>query len=262
MWTTFTKSFRLLVSVLALLLPLPFANACGIYYYYGEEYRVALLNPYLIGEEWSAFFYSADRINHTMPFKTGNDRRQNCREWANYIGNDVTVSEVQAVIYQANYDDLLNAVAEGADNQRFAGNAFFKTLLQKEKKPALDYLLLAKENEYYAFLETTDPWGRYMNAAVKTANDGKQAVQEKMIANYKQEKDAFLRRRVRILRRGSQAQLWPNCAAPRRPAGDGAAAASATRACSASAASSIGHGRHFAWRHRPGPGIPAPLDAP
>lgn len=194
MWTTFTKSFRLLVSVLALLLPLPFANACGIYYY-GEEYRIALLNPYLIGEEWSAFFYSADRINHTNPFKTGNDRRQNCREWANYIGNDVTVSEVQAVVYQASYDDLLNAVAEGADNQRFAGNAFFKTLLRKEKKPALDYLLLAKENEYYAFLETTDPWGRYMNAAVKTANDGKQAVQEKMIANYKQEKDAFLRRR-------------------------------------------------------------------
>ncbi len=75
MWTNFTKSFRLLVSLLALLLPLPFANACGVYYY-GEEYRVALLNPYLIGEEWSAFFYSAELVNQDMQFKSGNDRSQ------------------------------------------------------------------------------------------------------------------------------------------------------------------------------------------
>jgi len=197
MWTTFTKSFRLLVSLLALLLPLPFANACGISYY-GEEYRVALLNPFLIGEEWSAFFYSADLINHTKPFNTGNDRRQNCREWADYMGNSSTAAEVQAVVYQANRDDLLNSIAEGAENQRFAGNSFFKTLIQNEKKPALDYLLLAKEYEYYSFLETTDPWGDSYGPtddAVSKADEGKRTVQQKMRANYEQAIDPFLRRR-------------------------------------------------------------------
>jgi len=197
MWTTFTKSFRLPVSLLALLLPLPFANACGVYYY-GEEYRVALLNPYLIGEEWSAFFYSAELVNQDMQFKSGNDRSQNCREWAAYMGNGATATEVRAVVYQSNRDALLNAVAEGADNQRFAGNSFFKTLLQNEKQPALDYLLLAKEYEHYSFLETTDPWSDpydHMDAAVRKAEEGKRAVQQKMRANFEQAKDAFLRRR-------------------------------------------------------------------
>ncbi len=197
MWTIFAKNFRLLVSLLALLSALPAARACGVYYY-GEEYRVALLNPYLIGEEWSAFFYSAQYINHTRPFKTGSDRQQNCREWADYMGNGVTSAEVQAVVYQANFDDLLNAITEGADNQRFAGNAFFKALLQKEKKPVLDYLLLAKEYEHYSFMETTDPWGdRYeqMEGAELKAKEGKQVVQQKMIAGFEREKDTFLRRR-------------------------------------------------------------------
>lgn len=197
MWTKFVKSFRLVVSLAVMLLPLPFANACGVSYY-GEDYRVALLNPYVIGDEWSAYFYSAERFNHTRHEQNGSDRQRNCADWANHLGQGVTANEVKALVYDASYDELLNAIAEGADNQRFGANTFFHFLLKKENKAVLDYLLLAKEYEYFSFLENSDPWSESWDNWEETQSaveKGKKQVEQKMAANYKQEKDPYLRRR-------------------------------------------------------------------
>ncbi len=196
MWKKFAKNLG--ISLFVSLLPLPFANACGIYYY-GEEYRIALLNPAIVGEEWSPFYYSANWLNSYQNDQAGNDRKRNCADWAAYIGNGVSVSDVNAVVYGVNYDELLNAIAEGADNQPFAGNFFFQSLLKKDKKPVLDYLLLAKEYEHFSAIETTDPWtenwGGTTENAMTTGEKGKQDVQVKILKKYKEEKNPFLRRR-------------------------------------------------------------------
>lgn len=180
------------------MLPLPFAKACGITYV-GEEYRVAFLNPYIIGDEFSAFFYSSEWLNSYDNDKKGNDRKRNCEAWSAYAANGATVAEVRAVVYDTPYDDLLNAVAEGADCQRFAGNAFFQFLMKKEKKAALDYLLLAKEYEHFSALESTDPWADpWATDSEKLMSEeerGKKAVKAKMTKQFSSVKDAFLKRR-------------------------------------------------------------------
>ncbi|MCC6726862.1 MAG: hypothetical protein IT258_20335 [Saprospiraceae bacterium] len=192
----FAKS--LIASFFAVLLPLPFANACGISYI-GEDYRVALLNPYVIGEEYSAFFYSSEWLNSTQNDTKGNDRKRNCEAWAKYAGNGPTVAEVRAVVYDANYDELMNAAAEGVDYQRFSGNSFYQFLSKKENKAAFDYLILAKAYEHFSALETTDPWAdpwsSDSNAAMTEAERGKKSVQVKMAKQFKEVKDPFLKRR-------------------------------------------------------------------
>ena len=132
MWMKFRRVFTALVS---LLLPLPFANACGVSYL-EEDYRVALLNPYVAGAHWSPFFYSAEYLNHYANDKNGNDRRRNCEEWAAYAGTGVTATDVYAVVYGSTFDDLLNAVAEKEKHERLGQNLFLKMLLNPEKKPA------------------------------------------------------------------------------------------------------------------------------
>ncbi len=192
-----------MIVFLGLLLPLPFANACGISYI-GEDYRVALLNPYVIGDEYSAFFYSAEWLNSYENDKKGGDRKRNCEAWAAYAGSGVTASEVRAVLYDTPYDDLLNAVSEGVDangvnSQRFSGNAFFQFLMKKEKRAALDYLLLAKGYEQFSSLESTDPWADYWatdsEKVMSESERGKKDVKSKMNKQFKLVKDPFLKRR-------------------------------------------------------------------
>lgn len=187
-----------LLAAIVLLMPLPMANACGITYY-GEDYRVAFLDPYVIGDEYSAFFYSADQLNRYQNDTKGSDRKRNCQAWAKHVGNDATTSEVNAVVYGMSYDEFLNAVSDGAHHLPLAGNAFFQFLLKKENKESLDYLLLAKGYEHYSALESTDPWADAWssdaNAAMSAAEMGKKAITAKMEKQFKTVKDAFLKRR-------------------------------------------------------------------
>lgn len=198
MYKTFAKSFKLLVSLGLFLLPLRLANACGISYM-GEDYRVAFLNPYVIGEEYSAFFYSADYLNSFENDKKGVDRQRNCADWAAFAGNGVSASEVQAVVYGASYDQFLNALEEGAGSQQFGGNAFFAFLIQPENKATLEYLRLAKEYEHYSALEITDPWADPWDndheATQSVAERGKRSVRQKMEKRFAVEKNTFLKRR-------------------------------------------------------------------
>ncbi len=118
--------------------------ACGVSYY-GEEYRVALLNPYVIGQEYAAFFYSSNYLYHYKAYHKGIDRRRNCEEWAAYFNGKVDPAEVEAIVYTTNYDALLNAMEGGASP--LSVNRFLKILQLPEQEPVLDYLLLAKKYE-------------------------------------------------------------------------------------------------------------------
>lgn len=192
MWKKSAKIIKLVIALAIFAAPLPFANACGVSYL-GEDYRVALLNSYVIGGEWSPFFYTSEWMNSTENDKKGIDRQRNCSDWAKYMGDDVTFTDVQQVVYGASHDDLLNAVAEGADNQQFGANAFFQKLLTSGKKEVLEYLLLAKEYEESSNGNFTDPWSNNAveNPNLKITSDMAAA----MDAKFKIVKDPFLRRR-------------------------------------------------------------------
>ncbi len=193
-----------LVGALIFLAPLPFANACGVSYL-GEDYRVAFLNPYVVGEDFAAFFYSADRINMEHFYdKFGSDRRRNCEEWAQYIGGGASASDARAVVYQSSYDDFLNALADGPESDRFAGNVFFKNLLKPEHKAALDYLTLAKKYEHVTFLQEQDVWASDAYSFSWSQNDlampsvgtkAQSSLAKEYLKQFKVEKDPFLRRR-------------------------------------------------------------------
>ncbi|MCB0606497.1 MAG: hypothetical protein KDD12_02210 [Lewinella sp.] len=148
--------FRLAASLSLLALALK-ALPCGIFFF-GEDYRISFLNPYVIGEDYSPFFYSADLLHSYQGPAYGADRSRNCREWANAVGSRIDEQEVREVLYQGSLDDLLNAVEEGAATRKFQGNAFFQTLLKPENKDILDYLVFAKRYEYYANYYDLDPW--------------------------------------------------------------------------------------------------------
>ena len=181
--------------LLLLLLPLPSANACGISYM-GEDYRVALLNPYVIGSDYASFFYSADYLNGYENNRNGSDRDRNCEEWAAYLGNGVTRTDVKAFLYPTSLDDVRNAISEGLENQQFGENLFFKTLLKPERKPALDYLVFAKKYEHFSLQPTLDPWGDGdWEGEQNAAEQGKQELKSAALQLLPTLKDPWLRRR-------------------------------------------------------------------
>ena len=82
-----------------LFLCLPAATkACG-YYLLGEEYRIALLNPYIAGEDYSAFFYSSEVLNHYQNAQVGHDRQRNADLWAKELGPGVNGEDVLMYLY-------------------------------------------------------------------------------------------------------------------------------------------------------------------
>ena len=153
------KFFFFTVFLFVLALPLRMANACGFgIYAFGEDYRTAFLNPYVAGDGYSAFFYSSRWLNHSDNDKNGSDRNRNCEEWAGRIGNGVTSIEVMEFLYRTSLDEVSNAISEGTENERFGENNFFKTLLNKENREVLDYLVFAKKYEDLSKNEKRNPW--------------------------------------------------------------------------------------------------------
>lgn len=192
--TRLTGAVRSLSLALALLLPLPFANACGISYL-GEDYRVALLNPYVIGGEHASFFYSADYLNGYKNNRNGSDRDRNCKEWAAYLGNGMTATDVKAFLYPTSLDDVLNAIAEATENQRFGENLFLKTVLKPEKKAVLDYLVFAKKYEYFSSQPSLDPWANSWEISHDGGVSEKQKLKQAALDLLPTLKDPWLRRR-------------------------------------------------------------------
>ena len=179
-----------------LLFPRQFANACGFsMYHFGEDYRTAFLNPYLLGDDYSAFFYSSERLNHYQNDHNGNDRNRNCEEWATRLGGDISTMEIKEFLYRTTLDDVLNAVAEGPENERFGANQFFQSLLQPSNKAVLDYLVFAKKYEHYSNGQAADPWRSRWK--LQERNESELAVLQKMAeaAMHKHYKDYWLRNR-------------------------------------------------------------------
>ena len=144
---------RLVLSALTLLSFACSTSACG-YYLLGEDYRVAILNPYLVGDDYATFFYSSERFAHWATEKSGSDRLRNADAWAKELGNGLTGADVNRVLYGTNLQSWLRTIADPA-NGPLANEAAWKVI---SKKPdLLEYMLYAKGYETEA--ADVDYWG-------------------------------------------------------------------------------------------------------
>lgn len=178
------------VILLLALLPIGRTNGCGVYYF-KDEYRMVFFNPGLVEDSilspFKLFFDPPFAYPIQNPEKK--DYQRNCQEWVNYLGAEVTVSDVHKVLYQSNSDQVLSAIQEKRLNDFLPGNTFVKKLLEPAQKDALNYLELAIHAEFTHFADT-DPWGldenlfdfkQKINALIKLAK-----------ARLKVVKDSFL----------------------------------------------------------------------
>ncbi|WP_020570849.1 hypothetical protein [Neolewinella persica] len=119
-------------------------EACG-YSILGEGYRIALLDPYLAGDEYSAFFYSTERLNHGDNAKAGRDRIRNAEAWAAELGYGVSGAEVMRILYGTSLDDWLLAKGGGAAKLGWGNNRAWQAISQRPD--LLEYALWAKGYE-------------------------------------------------------------------------------------------------------------------
>lgn len=119
-------------------------RACG-YSILGEQYRIALLDPYLVGSEYSAFFYSSEKLNHSENAKAGRDRIRNAGAWAAELGKDVSADEVMRILYGTTLEDWLLARNGGAAKLGWGNNRAWRAISQRPE--LLEYALWAKGYE-------------------------------------------------------------------------------------------------------------------
>ena len=129
-------------------------QACG-YDILGEGYRIALLDPYLVGGEYSAFFYSTERLNHDENAKAGRDRIRNAEAWAAELGYGVSGADVMRILYGSSLDDWLLAKDGGAAKLGWGDNRAWQAISQRPD--LLEYALWAKGYEKPDIVQ--DYWG-------------------------------------------------------------------------------------------------------
>jgi hypothetical protein len=151
---------RTLVYALALvlvLLPLRYTNGCGFDVNL-EAIRMVFFDPQLQDKsEMSPFVFSFDVYQPETGDPEKLDYRQNCREWAAYLG-DVSEEEVFQIIYEIPSDRFLSGLETGQLARQFPGNRFIKKLQTPAHKDALEYLAMAFKAEFSQFADR-DPWG-------------------------------------------------------------------------------------------------------
>lgn len=118
-------------------------QACG-FGPLGEDYRIALFNPYLIGQEYELFFFSADKFHSGTNAKAGRDRQRNVDDWARELGGSVTDQQVMELFYGTSFEQW-QAAADGQPDSLFRANPTWNAI--KNNKDLLDYALWAKEYE-------------------------------------------------------------------------------------------------------------------
>lgn len=145
-----------LSSICCLFLPSDLKSGGGDVH--GESYRVGFLSPTVLGDDvFYPFYYSSAIINSASSNFT-TDKIRNLTLWQKELGQEVTLLDIESILYKADYEKVMNAYKEQNLKVEFAGNTFIKALLQPKNKTILDYYLIAKENEFVNFVNT-NPWG-------------------------------------------------------------------------------------------------------
>ncbi len=156
---------RIIVSlssiVIILITTTKISESCG-FDYMPEDYRVAFFSPLVLGDAaFQPFYYTSEVINSTnSDFES--DKLRNLKLWQKELGTSVELEDIDKILYAAEADEVLNAYNDDELELVFGGNTFLKALLKNENKAILEYLMIAKENEFINFA-TDDPWGLSTN---------------------------------------------------------------------------------------------------
>lgn len=146
------------ISFVAVFFPYFSVNGCYEGYEY-DEYRIAWFNPTLeIANDLEPFFYNRYYNPQDFIDLEELDYRKNCQEWIQYLGADVKLEDVMAILYHTPKDRLLNAYADGRLGEYYATNSFVRAVLRPERSEVLNYLLLAFRAEFAHFSAKKDPW--------------------------------------------------------------------------------------------------------
>jgi hypothetical protein len=119
------------------------ADGCG-YVVLGESYRIALLNPFIIGQDYAPLFYSADLLNTLRNAKAGTDRLRNVAAWAEELGPNVSPEDVMTILYGTSLQDWLKA-KKGNAPKTWEENPAWRAII---RRPDLqEYVFYAKGYE-------------------------------------------------------------------------------------------------------------------
>lgn len=132
-----------LLFLLSLLLIASSTKACG-YNLASEDYRVALFNPYIIGNDYQPFFFSSAYLHNYQNAQAGIDRRRNCQDWANELGGKVQWADMLNILYNSSLDDWLIAKENPNDNP-WQHEPAWRALRQRPE--LVEYIIWAKKYE-------------------------------------------------------------------------------------------------------------------
>jgi hypothetical protein len=119
------------------------ADGCG-YVVLGESYRIALLNPFIIGQDYAPLFYSADLLNTLRNAKAGTDRLRNVAAWAEELGPNVSPEDMMTILYGTSLQDWLKA-KKGNAPKSWEENPAWRAII---RRPDLqEYVFYAKGYE-------------------------------------------------------------------------------------------------------------------
>ncbi len=119
------------------------AKACG-YNLVGEDYRVALFNPYIIGDDYQPFFFSSEYLHNYQNAQAGIDRKRNCQDWADELGGNVQWADMLEILYNSSLDDWLIA-AQNLNDNPWQHQPAWRALRQRPE--LVEYIIWAKKHE-------------------------------------------------------------------------------------------------------------------
>ncbi len=115
-----------------------------------EDYRYNLFNPTTADlQQYRPFYFTTDFLNPGIPELIEAGINDNLKEWANYLENEVSVSDIQKFLYGYKFkpSDAEYVNLEAVKSKSIYQYKLVKHLVEKEDKATLDYMLYAKEIE-------------------------------------------------------------------------------------------------------------------
>jgi hypothetical protein len=132
-------------------------SACG-WSENSETVRLALFRAEMSGmPAFRPFYYSANYFNDNFPDPEGLDQVKNCVEWQKKLGTDVSMSDINTILYQTEPGFFELARQNLTLIQSFPENTFIKKLLLKQNLEILKYITFAKSVEYTS-TEANSKW--------------------------------------------------------------------------------------------------------
>lgn len=129
-------------------------------------YGYTFLNPDIIHKNaaYAPFFLRWDDYYEQIYFSKDSQKEENIREWIERFCGQPEYADVEEVVYQSNFDDLVQLRNAALDKQKrtllpfsMGGNTFAEMLALNGCTEVIDYLMFAKKCEPYV-LAQGDGW--------------------------------------------------------------------------------------------------------